>query len=240
MDIVYGILVVSTAYFLKGFSGFGPALVMIPLFTLLYEPGTAINITTLFDFLAGFYLIFSVRKEMNWKSVFAVFIGLGTGAFWGAMLLGKLPVELLKTMIGATILIFSLVILLQKDGNHVHNTKYTRALKYPVSLFSGFLGGLLSISGPPLIIYMKMMYRKDFFRTQLIGIFMLDSGWRLILYQLNGIPVHLGWTHFVIFITVMFLSAWIGSRIHIKVNEVLFNRIVAGLLIVPALNLLTK
>lgn len=240
MDIVYGILVVFTAYFLKGFSGFGPALVMIPLFTLLYEPGTAINITTLFDFLAGFYLIFSVRKEMDWKFVFFVFIGLGTGAFWGAMLLGKLPVELLKTMIGATILIFSLVILLQKDGNLVHHTKLTRALKYPVSLFSGFLGGLLSISGPPLIIYMKMMYRKDFFRTQLIGIFMLDSGWRLILYQLNGIPVHLHSTHFVIFIAVMFLSAWIGSRIHIKVNEVLFNRIVAGLLIVPALNLLIK
>ena len=32
----------------------------------------------------------------------------------------------------------------------------------------GIFGGLIGMSGPPLIMYMKQAYRKDFFRTQLI------------------------------------------------------------------------
>jgi uncharacterized membrane protein YfcA len=237
-DILFGSLVVFAAYFLKGFSGFGPALVMIPLFTLIYEPGTAINVTTLFDFMAGLYLIFSVRKEMNWRFVFSVFAALGTGAFFGARLLGTLPVDLLKKLIGGTILVFSIIILVQRNGQLLRNTSFTRKLKYPVSLLGGFLGGLLSISGPPIVIYMKMMYKKDFFRTQLIGIFLFGAGWRLFLYQMNGIPVNLPWLHFAVFVVVMYFAAWVGSKVHVQVNETVFNRIVAGLLIVPALNLL--
>jgi len=232
-------LVVFAAYFLKGFSGFGPALVMIPFFTLIYDPGTAIVTSTIFDFLAGLLLFFSVIKQIQWKFVLSVFAALAFGAIFGSFLLGKIPVDLIKKIIGVTIIVFAIIIFFQKEGNHkIKISKKLDVLKYPIATFGGFLGGFIGISGPPIIIYLKMLYEKSFFRTQLIGIFLLGAGWRSILYRINNITYNLSYYEFGIFLIIMILAAWAGSKLHLKVNEVVFNRVIAMILAVPALNLI--
>lgn len=239
IEIILASIVVFAAYFLKGFSGFGPALLMIPFFTLLYDPGTAITTSTIFDFLAGFILFISVRKQIQWKFVLSIFASLAFGAIFGSFLLGKVPVFWIKKIIGITILIFALVIFFQKNGNgRIIINRKIEILKYPVAVFGGFIGGFVGISGPPIIIYLKMLYAKSFFRTQLIGTFVFGAAWRFILYQLNDIPLNLDYHILGIFLTVMLLATWAGTKLHFKVNEIIFNRIIAVLLIIPVLNLI--
>ena len=67
MEIYFGLLIILLAYFIKGFSGFGPALVIVPLFTLLYDAPSALLLAAVFDVFAGGILLRSVWKEIDWK-----------------------------------------------------------------------------------------------------------------------------------------------------------------------------
>ena len=80
-------LAVFTAYFIKGFSGFGPALVLIPSLTLLFNAETAISASTYFDIIGGIILFISVRKSIDWKFVIPITLLLFIGAYFGANLL---------------------------------------------------------------------------------------------------------------------------------------------------------
>jgi uncharacterized protein len=238
-ELILASFVVFAAYFLKAFTGFGPAMIMIPFFAILYDPGTAITAATMYDFLAGMILIVSVRKQIKWKFVISIFVSLAFGAIFGSFLLGNVPDYWVKKIIGITIFLFALIILFQKNGNSIKvKNKKIQSLKYPIGAFGGFLGGFIGISGPPIIIYLKMLYEKSFFRTQLIGIFFFGAGWRFMLYRINDIPFNLGYYEVGIFFFVMLCAAWAGTKLHFKVNELIFNRIVAILLIVPSINLI--
>lgn len=238
-EIVLASFVVFAAYFLKAFTGFGPAMIMIPFFTILFDPGTAITAATLYDFLAGSILFISVWKQIKWKFVFSIFCSLAIGAIFGSFLLGKVPESLIKQIIGITILVFAIIILLQKNGNvERKKSKKIQSLKYPVGLIGGFLGGFIGISGPPIIIYLKMLYKKTFFRTQLIGIFFFGAGWRFILYRINNIQFNLDFNAIGVFFIIMIAAVWVGTKLHFKVNEIIFNRVVAVLLLIPTINLI--
>jgi len=65
MDYVLysSLLFVFLAYFLKGFSGFGPALILIPMLSVTIDPETAITAAAFFDAIAGIILFIHVRKK---------------------------------------------------------------------------------------------------------------------------------------------------------------------------------
>jgi uncharacterized membrane protein YfcA len=239
MELLAGILIIFTAYFLKGFSGFGPSLILVPSLSLVYDPVTAITAAALFDFVAGGILLITVRKEIHWRFVLSIFLALALGAILGSLLLGTIDTTLIKKIIALAILLFSGVILFQHNNlSHAGHHKSIPKLKYPVGFISGVLGGLISITGPTLIIYMKMLYKKEFFRIQLIGIFFLGSGWRFLLYRLNQLPIHITLSELMIYFAIMLIGLWVGSKLHVKVNENIFNKVVALLIIIPAVNLL--
>jgi len=238
MELYLGLLLILIAYFVKGFSGFGPALIIVPSFTILYDAPSALLLAAVFDVFAGGSLIHAVRKEINWRFVLSVFAVLGLGTFVGSFLLGYISVGLLKKLIGAVIFIFSLVFLFQRNGVESGKKRNLQKYKYPASFMSGFLGGLVGMSGPPLIIYMKLNYPKSFFRAQLIGIFFLGTAWRSILFFYHGLPMNIPVFSLIAFFLLMFFGLWLGGKLHIKVNETTFNKIVALILFIPAISLL--
>jgi len=237
MELYLGMLIILIAYFVKGFSGFGPSLIIVPFFALLYDPSSALLLAAVFDFLAGAILLGTVYKRLNWRFVLSVFSALAAGTLLGSFLPGRLPADMLKKIIGAVILIFSLMILLQKKekGAYLHIDKTW--VKYPAGFLSGFLGGMVSMSGPPLVIYMKMVYEKDFFRTQLIGIFLLGTAWRALLYFWQGIPMRIPPAALFVFFIFLLGGLALGNRIHLQVSELSFNKVIAVILLIPAFGL---
>ena len=238
MEIVFGIVVIIVAYFVKGFSGFGPALIIVPFFAILYDPPSALVIAALFDFFAGFILVYTVWKEIRWSFVLSIFVALALGVVTGTLLLDYIPVDGLKKLIGAILLIFSFLILFQSNGEGLKNKQKYHFLKYPSAFTGGFLGGLVSMSGPPIIIYMKMMYEKSFFRTQLIAIFVLGTAWRYLLFVYHEIPMNIPFQSLIVYFFCLLAGLWLGTHLHVRVNEVVFNKIVALILLIPALGLL--
>ena len=233
---------VFSAYFIKGFSGFGPALILIPSLTLLFNPETAISASTYFDIVGGIILFFSVRKSIDWKFVIPITLLLFTGAYFGANLLKMISTEMLIKVIGSGLIIFSLILILQKQNGDsiLLQSRKKRLVSLPFALIAGFSGGMIGISGPILVIYMKLNYNKTYFRNQLIAIFTFGAIWRFGLYRMHGIAFEMDIYLIITLTAVMLIGMWLGQILHLKVNEKNFDRIIAIMLLVPAISLLLK
>lgn len=238
LHFVLPIALIFTAYFVKGFSGFGPALILIPTLSLIYDPPSVILLTTLFDLIAGFLLLYSIRPVVNWKLVFTVLLAFFPGAFIGARLMTFLPIFLLKKIMAVLVLFFiSLIFFNSHKANYNSKAEPRTLLQSLAAFFAGFSGGLVGISGPLLVIYFKLTSAKSYFRAQLIAIFVFGAAWRLFLYRSLGTELHISPTYIIIYFITMLIALGAGSYLHVKVNEQKFDRIVALILLIPCITL---
>ena len=236
--IAITVFLIFSAYFIKGFTGFGPALILIPTLSLIFTPQEAIVLTAIFDLIAGCILLISVYKQIQWKIVGMVLLAFFPGAYQGAQLMTVLSLPVFTKILALFVLFFIGLILWQSGrASERIPSKKPGYLQFLVSLLAGFGGGLVGISGPLLVIYFKLSYPKTFFRNQLIAVFAFGAAWRLFLYRSLGINIHLAlWQWFVFFSTLIAAIA-AGTFVQLHINERKFDRIVALILLIPCFTL---
>lgn len=235
--LIYALIVIFFAYFVKGFSGFGPALIVIPSLTLLFNPILAITSSTLFDVIAGLILLILVIKKVDWKLVVPVTLLLFAGTFIGVLFIKQMPVELLKTFIAVVLFFFILILITDSEKLFSFAKNANKKFVYTVAGISGIVGGITGISGPLLVVVMKLKFKKEYFRNQLIAIFAFGAFWRLFLYYQGGIIPELDITFLVSAIIAVLIGLMVGNLLQYNVKEKVFNRVIALLLIIPAANI---
>jgi uncharacterized membrane protein YfcA len=236
--LVLACAIVFVAYYIKGLSGFGTAMILVPTFAVLYDPATGITITTLFDMIAGGMLLVSVWKRIDWKFVIPVLAVFLPGAYLGVYLMKSFPQDILKDVLGAGLIAY-IVLLVGNDRLRVPAAlgKILGRLLCPVAFVAGFGGGLLGISGPLLVGYLKLLHRKTYFRDQVIAILAFGAVWRFGLYRWNAVAMNVEAGSLGIMLICMAAASWVGSRHHYRVPEMAFNRMVAAMLLVPTVKL---
>ncbi len=239
MTLYIAILTVLCAYFVKSATGFGPALIMIPIFSILFNPKQAIVLSTLFDSIAGLILLATVYRKVNWRFIIPVMLFLNLGIYLGARLMIVIPSKILFLIIGFVVLVFAVFIFFKKDVSDVTN-QYKVGTGALIASVSGFWGGLTGMSGPLIVSYFKLSFHKEIFRDSLIAIFSFAAIWRLSVYFYLGIPWTLTPVQLLVFLSAMLIGLFFGARFNSKVNERIFNKVVAFILLIPAFNLLIK
>ncbi|APF17948.1 protein of unknown function DUF81 [Caldithrix abyssi DSM 13497] len=236
---LFAVLVIFVAYFVKGFTGFGPALILIPTLSYFYAPPQVIFLSALLDVFGGIYLLAKVYRLINWKFVLPILALFFPGAYIGAKLLNAFDVALLKTLLGLAMIFFiGLIWFNTIASSHKFKIKTSHKISLPLAFLAGIGGGLFGISGPLLVIYFKLALKKASFRAQLIAIFAFGAAWRLLLYHSLGTEVSFNMWQLFIFITVMFLAVVTGNRWQLRINPIKFDRFVAAVLLIPSLTLL--
>lgn len=234
---IAALFVIFAAYFVKGFSGFGPALILIPSLTLLYNPVTAIAYSTIFDAIAGIILLVLVFRKVDWKFILPVTALLFTGSYFGVFFITRIPAETLKLLI-AIVLVSFITIMLSEKGERFAFIKKTKTLFLLSAAFvAGFIGGITGISGPILVIIFKLKFLRDVFRSQLIAIFTFGALWRLYLYDANDLIPELQ-SSFLVMIFVVLIALGIGHIFQTNMDEKRFNRYISLILIIPAINII--
>ncbi len=133
----------------RGFSGFGSALIFVPVASALLGPRLAVPIHLLINALAGLAMVSAAwpladRAAVGWMSLGAVAgVPLGTAA------LGAADPLLLRWAIG--LLVLALLALL------ISGWRYRRRPALPLTIgvggLAGLLNGLAQIGGPPVVAY---------------------------------------------------------------------------------------
>jgi uncharacterized membrane protein YfcA len=147
---VYAAAVVAAlAGLVRGFSGFGGAMIYMPLIAAIYEPRVAAVTILLVDFVSATPFALLEIRRCNWREIMplsiAVAVGLPIGT-WALLVLD--PIVLRWFM---AVLVLSLVPVLA-SGWRYHGAPRL-PLTIGVGLFCCVTAGAVLIAGPPVILY---------------------------------------------------------------------------------------
>jgi uncharacterized membrane protein YfcA len=147
---VYAAIAVSIlAGAVRGFSGFGSALIYVPLISAIYDPRTAAVTFLLIDFATGMALVPTVWRQANWREVLPLAAAAVVAGQFGTLILKYTDPLALRWGIAAVVLALVAVLM---SGWHYHGRPIL-AVTLGVGCIAGLLGGAAQIAGPPVILY---------------------------------------------------------------------------------------
>lgn len=170
LNLVLLALIPIFAYVIKGATGFGPALVIVPTFTIYFGVQFALAFSAIIDIFIGGALIVMLRPLwIHQKAAYAVLACLLVGTAIGGIAMSVLGVEWLKEMVAACSIIFGGYLLFASIRN-ASQIKIRMPL-YPLSTVGGFTGVAAGMSGPPIVMALAASKNKGEFRDILAIVF---------------------------------------------------------------------
>lgn len=173
MEIVWVAGVILLGTFVQGLTGFGLALISVPLLSLLLDVKVAVPLAGLFGWIITFPLVYKMRRHVQWRTALVMVLGSLPGSWLGASLLKFMPARAILIAMGC-VLVASSIYALRKKGAVLAGTA---SGIFPA--FAGFLSGTLGASvgepGPPAIAYSSMQpWTSDQVKASLLFFFMLQ------------------------------------------------------------------
>jgi len=236
--LVAGPVIMIIAYAVFGISGFGSALVSIPLLAHFLPLRTVVPVILLLDFSAAIYAGWHFRREVDIKEVRSMVVGIVAGALLGVALLAYAPGDRLLLPLGVFVVLYATYNLFRHDRPVVVSARWSQG--------AGFLGGLFGavygVGGPVYATYFSGRIRDPLrLRASLSVVFSLSTSLRIVLFFLSGLLLDSR-----IWMTTLFLfpwtlaGTWIGRRVQPRLPSAIAARAVGGLLVLSGASLIAR
>ncbi|MBR0671354.1 sulfite exporter TauE/SafE family protein [Neoroseomonas soli] len=134
---------------LRGFTGFGFALVAVPLLSLVLAPIVAVPLVLLLEVVASAQLLPKVWRQAQWRIVLMLTGGAVLGTPLGLYGLSLLPTEVMRLAIAAVVLATALLMSAGLRFRHPPG----RRMAVAAGMVSGVLNGGAAMSGPPVVLF---------------------------------------------------------------------------------------
>lgn len=232
MEIIFGIIIVTIAGFVQGLTSFGFAMLSVPFLVNIFPLSVTVPIVVILSLSTNIIVIINCIKKVNIKKIWllilsgVIFIPLGVHS------LTILNPDYLKIFFGIIVITFTVLLILNKSFP-IKNEK----LGYTIAgSMSGFLNGSLSLSGPPVILFLSNQgIDKESFRANLSFYFIVLNSITTATYWANGLLTEVIFGKLLYFIPAALLGVFIGIKLCKKLDEVLFRKVVLILLIISGL-----
>ena len=230
-------LIIFSAFLVRSLTGFGSALISVPLLALLFDLKFVVPLESVLE--VGFTALLAPRvyRQMHKPTLLPMIGGAVLGTLAGTYFLQALGDVVLKKGLGIFTLLFGLHFFRAGQGERARDLSPNWGVVAGAG--GGTLGGLFGTSGPPFVAYLSYKLReKDVLRASLIGLFAVDYSWRTAVFAFSGLlTVEL--LIFALYLTpVLILGTFLGHKIHLRVPEGLFRKVVAGILVISGALLL--
>ena len=216
----------------RGFSGFGSALIFIPLASSIIGAKLASPLLLVIDFVAAAPLIPNGWRHADRRDVGNMLLGSLIGVPIGAWALTQMDGLTVRWMIVA--LIVPMLALLM-TGWRYRGTP-TVALTAAVGAVAGFFNGVAQVGGPPIVLYwLRDTTAARIVRANIIVYFAVSSVFTTISYLIGGVL-----TTAVVGLAVLTgpafgIGLWLGSHMFGLASEETFRRICYALIALAAL-----
>lgn len=225
MEWAFSILVILMASMLKGMTGFGFALLALPLLTIFFPMQILVPAMTLFNLFTSIYILSKIKLKVELKYIVPMLLASFIGIPIGVNILQYLPERTMELATGISIFCLSMVFLL--SGNKEAPEKRRKKPIVFAGFLSGFMASSMSIGGPPIALAMNRKgYAKERFRKIFALLSVINALIATALYVAKGMfePFSLKFTLFLF--PVMLLGSKLGDGLSQKINQVQFRKII--------------
>jgi uncharacterized membrane protein YfcA len=236
--MVLVLCILMSAYFIRGITGFGSALIAVPLLALSQPLQFAVPMVLALDFTASLILGGTNSKKANWGEI-KILLPFGMlGACVGAYALVTLPTAPVLVTLGAFTMFFGFrnIYGLQPIG------PVSRAWAVPAGLAGGGAGALFGAGSPPYIMYLtRRLLDKGAVRATFSWLIAIDGGFRLGLFLFAGLlfdpKLQIA---YALGLVPMAVGLWSGNKVHMDLTSAGMLRVVGALLVLSGAMLFLK
>ena len=215
------------AGFVQGMTGFGSALVAIPLLSLVIDIKSAVPLCILNSLVITTYLSLKMRRHLDTKKILPLCIAAVPGIIIGSTVLKQVSSTLIRITLGALLIIYSLHTLYSKPKPR----KLHKAWSYVAGFLSGAIGAAFSAGGPPTIIYTALNdWKKDTIKATLSGFFLFNSYLIAAVHDIEGLTTIEIFTYFMISAPFVLLGTVLGTICYGRIPRELYLRIIFAFL----------
>jgi uncharacterized membrane protein YfcA len=220
-------LCIAVAAFVRGFTGFGLAVVGVPLLTLFFAPADIVPAIMILAILAGLQILPKVWRSIDWRLLTPTILGAAIGTPIGTAVLAGIPANAMRMLIGAAVLIASIAI--------QFGYRFKQRPAAPVSagfgLIAGLTGGAAAMPGPSVIfLFLSAPIAVEAGRASLVLFFQASAIMSALSATAQGLmPLHtfvLG----ALLLPAMLLGNFLGDRLFDRASAKAYRRVVVLLL----------
>ena len=231
-EILFLVAVAFISGMARGFSGFGAALIFMPLASSVIEPKLAATLLFLIDIVMALPMLPDGYRQADKREVGLMAIGSLVGVPLGTLVLTLADPLTLRWSI--TVLVVLLLALLL-SGWRYHG-KPQPLLTIGVGAVAGLFSGAAQIGGPPVIAYwLGGAIPVAFVRANIVLYFALNSIISGVNYSVAGLFTRPAFLLALLVGPAYGIGLVLGSRVFGKADEKLFRRICYGLIAIAAI-----
>ncbi|QHS57907.1 sulfite exporter TauE/SafE family protein [Mucilaginibacter sp. 14171R-50] len=236
---IHILLIIFIATVFRSAFGFGESLVAVPLLALWVPLNIAVPLSVLVSVTIAGIVVVQDWKKIHFRSASGLIMFTLIGIPLGLLLLINTDERIVKAVLGAIILIFSVYLLTGKQLKELKTDNF--AWLFGCGLLAGILDGAYGLNGPPLVIYgAKRRWSAQHFRATLQGYFFIASMVGTVGYWFAGLLVTNVIHYYLLSLPVMVPAVFIGRAINNRLHGEKFFKYVYVVLSAIGLFLLVR
>jgi uncharacterized membrane protein YfcA len=231
-DLLIALGIGIAAGLMRGFAGFGSAMMLSPIYAILYGPAEMVAMITLMELGISVGLVRGAMRDVEWHFVGPLTVTACLFLPLGAYILVSVDQALLTRVIAGIVLAFVLLM--------ITGWRYQGRKRLPVTVALGAISGTMiattSMGGPPVLAY--MLSGPDKAATNRANIIMYFALTELVLLGLlifkDLVHVETFWR--AVILTPAYLAAGaLGARQFRQASEQLYRRVAFTVLLLIAI-----
>jgi uncharacterized protein len=212
----------------RGYTGFGSGLIMVPLFSLLWSPVDAVATTVALGQFAALQIAIKTVKITNWREVSPMIVALVFITPLGTFLLVSLDADLIKKIIAGLVLFITVISL---RGWQYHGPR-GKIPSFIAGAIASFINGVAAVGGPAIVLYLiSLPDRPMIQRANIASVASLMGLAVLVFTLLSGEVGFDVLRNMIIFALPYMFSTWCGIRLFMILPGTAFRLIVLWILV---------
>lgn len=232
LTTVLAMVIILIAASVRGYSGFGFALIGVAGLSIISAPNVAIPTVLVLEIIVGLLLLPPVWREISWRPVLMLLAGAMVLTPIGALFLIHVPTDVARIGIALAISAAALLLLFTAKPRSSQSTSST----VTTGAVAGLLNGAFGISGPPIVLFFMSGDRAaGVSRASMMACFLVLDVIAVTSFAIGGLVDRSVLITVLLCLPVLALGSWLGHRAFHGSNTDRFRTRVLWLLLALAL-----
>ncbi|MBT6094849.1 MAG: sulfite exporter TauE/SafE family protein [Rhodospirillaceae bacterium] len=225
------------AAFATGAAGFGDALIAISIWLYVLSPQEAVPLIVACGAVMSIYSLWKLGRQLDYSKLPAFALAGAVGVPVGAWILKFIEPDLFRMITGGFLVTYAGVFLLARSLPHI--TAGGRIADSGVGFAGGIMGGFAGLSGVLPTVWCGLRgWPKATQRGTFQPFLAIMHILALISLAFGGLVTMETAERFLWCLPALLLGVWLGLKIYRHLDEILFRRVVLGILLVSGIALL--